>query len=188
MKMLRVCVKSLGLIFLLLTAQNGWARDAEGATYDVQILDSGQVVIGKEVNLRVALLSQTADGAVMYAETHRVTTNDGGVARMVIGSGKSLEGDFDQLDLATGVYFVRVEADPRGGENYQLVSVARLLSVSRIQQWLFANEKLNTVIVIIAVIWVGIIVYLLLTGKRVSKLESELRATQPEAGDSRLKK
>jgi CcmD family protein len=179
----KVTVLFLGL--LLLAVGPALARNADGASYDVQIIDSGRVVSGQEVDLRIILHSQTADGAAMYQEKHRVMTNTEGVARMVIGEGNAESGDFDQLDLATGVYFVEVQADLRGDGNYLLLSNARLLSVSRIQQWLFANEKLNTVLIIIIVIWVGIIVYLLLTGMRVSKLERELKHVQQDAGDTR---
>ena len=178
-------VTSLWLGIMMLLGHPGMARDAEGATYDVQIIDSGQVAAGRDADLRISLLSQTADGALMYSEKHSVITNENGVARVVIGSGTAESGDFDQLDIATGVYFVKVEADLSGSGNYMLVSNARLLSVSRIQQWLFANEKLNTVLIIIIVIWVGIIVYLLLTGMRVSKLENELKQVQQESGGTR---
>lgn len=41
-------------------------------------------------------------------------------------------------------------------------------------KFLFRDEKINTVIVVITVIWLGIITYLLISGKKLKKLENEL--------------
>lgn len=165
------------LLALLLVTGTMYASE-----YDVQVIDSGRVVANREVNLRISLLNNAASGAAMFVETHQVMTNAEGLASFTIGDGKVITGDFNQIDVGTGVYFVKVEADPGGGENYQLVSNSRLQSVSRVQKWLFANEKLNTVLIIIIVIWVGIVVYLLLTGMRVTKIENELKKVKQDAG------
>jgi CcmD family protein len=165
------------LLALLLLTGNVFAAD-----YDIQVIDSGRVVANQEVNLRVSLLNNAADGTAMFVETHKVMTAPDGQASFTIGDGKVVTGDFNQIDVGTGVYFVKVEADLRGDENFQLVSNSRLQSVSRVQKWLFANEKLNTVLIIIIVIWVGIVVYLLLTGMRVTKIENELKKMKQDAG------
>lgn len=168
------------LVALLLLTGNLYA-----AEYDVQVIDSGRVVANQDVNLRISLLNNAADGTTMFVETHGVKTTAEGMASFTIGDGKAVTGDFNQIDVGTGVYFVKVEADPRGGENYQLVSNGRLQSVSRVQKWLFANEKLNTVLIIIIVIWVGIVVYLLLTGMRVTKIENELKQVKKDVDTNR---
>jgi CcmD family protein len=159
-----------------------FAGNARAADYDVQIIDSGRIVADREVNLRVSLLNNDAEGELMYQETFRTRTDAQGQAGFELGEGNVLKGDFNAIDVGTGVYFVKVEADPAGGENYRLVSNSRLQSVSRVQKWLFANEKFNTVLIIIIVIWVGIVVYLLLTGLRVTKIENELKKLKQDAG------
>lgn len=39
---------------------------------------------------------------------------------------------------------------------------------------LFKSEKINTVIIVVMVVWVGIAVYLILSGRKLSKLEKEV--------------
>lgn len=46
------------------------------------------------------------------------------------------------------------------------------------EKFLFKDEKINTVIVIIMVIWIGIAAYLLVTGRKVSRLEHEVKNLQ----------
>lgn len=42
------------------------------------------------------------------------------------------------------------------------------------EKWLFKDGKINTVVAILLIIWAGIIVYLLLTQKKVNRLEKEV--------------
>jgi|GEM_PF-7007737 len=39
---------------------------------------------------------------------------------------------------------------------------------------LFRSEKINTVIIVVMVVWVGIAAYLILSGRKLSKLEKEV--------------
>lgn len=58
-----------------------------------------------------------------------------------------------------------------------------LSSLLQVQDtWLFKSEKINTVIVVIMVIWLGIVVYLLWTGKKVAKLEKEMQEMKQDRG------
>lgn len=60
--------------------------------------------------------------------------------------------------------------------------LAVLLQAAPSQKWLFQSEKINTVLAVILVIWVGIVVYLFLMHRKVSKVEQEiqrLKAGQP---------
>ena len=52
------------------------------------------------------------------------------------------------------------------------------------RRFLFADEKINTVIVVVLVVLAGLATYLLLSGRKVGKLEkqlAELEARQPKA-------
>ena len=50
-------------------------------------------------------------------------------------------------------------------------------------RWLFKSEKVNTILVVMLVIWVGIVVYLLWTGQKISKLEARMEELKQQRGD-----
>ncbi|HHG83896.1 MAG TPA: CcmD family protein [Bacteroidetes bacterium] len=164
-------ILGIALMFLQLSALG---RNPAGMSYDLQVLDSGHVVTNQAVSLRFSFASQLG-GDIVFVETHATKTDLQGNASAILGEGKPEKGNFDQIDLATGTYFIQVEYDLSGQGNYHLLSNSRLLSVTRVQKWLFGREKFNTVLTIIIVIWLGIIVYLLMTGRRISRLEKDLK-------------
>lgn len=172
---------ALGLVLVM--AQFGlMGRNPATTSYDIQVIDNGQFLASESVNIRLSL-STKMDGEAAYTEVHTTNTDAQGKASVLIGDGKAIKGDFDQLDLATGSYFVKVEYGLASTGMYRLLSHSRLLSVTRVQKWLFGKEKFNTVLTIIIVIWLGIIVYLLTMGRRISRLENDLKKIEQEGGN-----
>ena len=43
------------------------------------------------------------------------------------------------------------------------------------QEWLMVSDKVNSLLVILLIIFGGVIAYLFLTGRKVSKLEAQLK-------------
>jgi hypothetical protein len=90
---------------------------------------SNALVTSANVSLRITLLQGAATGTVAYSETHNTTTNANGLVTIQIGGGSVLSGVFTAINWANGPYFIKSEADPNGGSNYNVVSVTQLLSV-----------------------------------------------------------
>jgi hypothetical protein len=90
---------------------------------------SNALVTSANVSLRITLLQGAATGTVVYSETHNTTTNANGLVTIQIGGGSVLSGVFTAINWANGPYFIKSEADPNGGSNYNVVSVTQLLSV-----------------------------------------------------------
>src|SRR5690554_2619759 len=75
--------------------------------------------------MQISILEGSANGTVVYTETQTPTTNDNGLVSIQIGGGE----DFDEIDWANGVYFIKTETDPSGGTNYSISGTSQLLSV-----------------------------------------------------------
>ncbi|MFN8394716.1 MAG: CcmD family protein [Bacteroidia bacterium] len=140
-----------------------------------QVNDSlGRPMAAAKVELRVELTTGTMDGETQYAETHAVQTDPAGVAAIDIGMGQVTDPKyvFDNFDIAQGSNFVRLSIKDAGG--WRLLLKSQLPNVPQVRKWLFAGEKANTVIAIMVIVWLGIVVYLLLTGRRLRALEKRV--------------
>jgi len=87
------------------------------------------LVSNSTVGLQVRVLQGSATGAVVYEETHAVTSNANGLITAEIGSGTVVSGSFSAIDWSAGPYFLETATDPFGGTSYTLVSTAEMLSV-----------------------------------------------------------
>lgn len=52
---------------------------------------------------------------------------------------------------------------------------------SQEQSWLFASEKVNTVLAVVLVVFVGFVTYLTLTQRKVSQLEKQMDQIEKDA-------
>ena len=90
---------------------------------------SSEVVSEKPVSVKLSILSGSVTGTSVYSETHNVTTNKNGLVSLQMGGGTVVAGNFNNINWATGSYFVKTEIDPDGGTNYTIQSTSQLLSV-----------------------------------------------------------
>lgn len=152
---------------------------AAGTNLATQVNDSlGHPMAGANVELKVELTTGSLDGETQYAETHAVQTDSAGVAAIEIGEGIATDPKyvFDNFDIAQGSNFLRLSIKDAGG--WRLLLKSQLPNVPQVRKWLFAGEKANTVIAIMVIAWLGIVVYLLLTGRRLRALEKRVAEYQ----------
>jgi len=90
---------------------------------------AGQVLPNQSISLHISILQSASDGPEVYREHHSVTTSELGLVTIEVGRGKSLIGSMAAIDWGGGSHFLRVEMDPSGGTNYELMGVSELLSV-----------------------------------------------------------
>ncbi|MCB8964191.1 MAG: fibrobacter succinogenes major paralogous domain-containing protein [Bacteroidales bacterium] len=120
-------------IFTLITATvltiSTLAQSPEKMSYQAVIRNSNnQLVTNQAVGMQISIVQSTADGAVVYAETHNPTTNANGLLSIEIGTGTTSD-DFTSINWANGPYFIKTETDPAGGTNYTITGTSQLLSV-----------------------------------------------------------
>lgn len=90
---------------------------------------NGQAITNQQVSFRFSLLSGHVNGTPVYEETHQAQSNSIGLVNLVVGQGQVQSGSMATVNWATGLWFLKTELDPNGGNNYQLSGTTQLLSV-----------------------------------------------------------
>ncbi|MCS7086449.1 MAG: hypothetical protein NZ534_10285, partial [Bacteroidia bacterium] len=114
-----------------------WRRDGlraqhlpRGFSYQAVARDAaGQPLNRRNVSVRFALRSGSAQGQIVYAETHNVQTDEFGLFSLTIGRGTPVVGQFASVNWAAGNWFLQVEMDASGGQNFVSMATVELLSV-----------------------------------------------------------
>jgi len=91
-------------------------------TLDLPITD-------QNISLRVSILEEGPEGIIIYSENHTVYANRYGLVNLQFGSGEAGEGEFSSIDWSRGNYWLQIEADPEGGDNYIFMGANPLVSV-----------------------------------------------------------
>ena len=94
------------------------ARDAQG-----------KVVSEKTIGVKVEILKGSADGSVVFSETHTPTSSKTGTVNLLIGQGTAGSGTFASINWGADTYFLQLSMDLAGGSNYEKVSTTQMLPV-----------------------------------------------------------
>lgn len=119
------------LIFVLLLICSGLSSQApRGFTYQAVARNiSGDIIPNQDVSFRISLLQGNIDGVSVYKEEHFVTTNAFGLVILTIGQGLNPQGNFSLINWGAGPYFLMVEFDANGKNDFSLMGTNELLSV-----------------------------------------------------------
>ncbi len=90
---------------------------------------NGDAIANQPVSFRISIVEGSANGTTVYEETQTSSTNQFGLANLNIGNGTVVTGTFNGIDWSKGDYFVKVEFDPKGGNNYAVMGTSQLTSV-----------------------------------------------------------
>jgi hypothetical protein len=116
------------LIGLAISAQT--PQTPQGIKYQSVVRDnSGTVVANQPVSLKLSILKGGVSGAVVYTETHSVTTNAFGLISVNIGGGTTQSGTFSAISWGSDTHFLKVEMDVSGGTTYTTFGTSQFLSV-----------------------------------------------------------
>jgi len=124
-------MKGLLLFFVAFVfCLNGNGQKPESFYYQALVRNgSGELVVSKPLVFRISILAGSASGVGVYIETQNATTNRDGLITLIIGNGSDKTGNFNTIDWNTDKYFLKVETDPEGGDNYTEVNITQLLNV-----------------------------------------------------------
>ena len=119
------------LVFLcLFTSVSLMAQTPQKFSYQTVIRNgSNQLLSNQQVGIKISVLQGSETGIVVYSERHTPSTNANGLATLSIGTGSVLSGIFQNINWASGSYYIQTETDPNGGNNYTIISTQQLLSV-----------------------------------------------------------
>ncbi|NCA77679.1 MAG: hypothetical protein EOM90_15205 [Alphaproteobacteria bacterium] len=106
------------------------AQVPQGISHQAVIRDATNALItNAPVGIRVSIIKDVPEGAVVYSELHTPVSNANGLISFIIGEGNGQTGSFTGIDWSTGTYYIKTEADPLGGTSYTITGTSRLLSV-----------------------------------------------------------
>ena len=115
-------------LFLLLTSVHAQVPQAFSFQGLLVAEDSIQV---SEINIdvRVSILDDTANGTTVYQESHTVLTSSEGLYNLRIGNGNPLTGQFTDIPWADGDKFIKIEIDREQDGTFEDTGTTQLLSV-----------------------------------------------------------
>lgn len=97
--------KIFALLLLCFWADMASAQTPQGINYQAVVRNgSGAIASNAAVTFRFSFLENTANGTQRYQETHSVTTDDFGMANVVLGAGTATAGTFSAVDWSKSNY------------------------------------------------------------------------------------
>ena len=120
---------------LLLAISNVQAQAPEKINYQAVARNlAGVPLVNQTINVKYEIRQGTSTGAVVYAESHSLTTNQFGLFTAEIGGGTPISGTFPGIAWGTSPFYLFVEVDG------DAMGVTQLLSVPYA---LYAKESAN---------------------------------------------
>lgn len=115
--------KLFTLLVVALYAPFVFAQAPQGFSYQAIARDNaGNPKANTRVGVKFSILSGSAQGATVYAETHQTQSNNFGLFTLTIGQGSAITGTFASIDWA-GPKYLKVEIDGLLSNTTQLLSV-----------------------------------------------------------------
>ena len=130
------------MVILLLISFGLQAQTPQRINYQAVARDAaGKPLTNKSIKLKLSILNSSGSGAVQYAETHSVTTNEFGHFAVLIGGGTISTGTMAAIKWDVSSKFLKVEFDPNGGTTYTNMGSVQLVS----SPYALMSEKANSV-------------------------------------------
>lgn len=129
------------LIIILLYTAYAFSQAPGKFSFQAVVRDANNALVANQsVSLLVNILQGSTSGNAVYVESHVAITNPNGLLTVTIGDGSVSAGSFADIDWSSGLYFLKVDIDPGGGNDYVITTVQQLLSVPYA---LYATESGN---------------------------------------------
>ena len=125
-------MKKLLVLFIIINSSVGMilGQVPDNFRYQAVVRDpSGEIVADKMISIRISILSGSALGNAVYTEFFHYTTNRFGIVAVNIGEGTTVQGNFSAIDWGGNSYYIQIEIDIDGGENYQYMGASQILAV-----------------------------------------------------------
>lgn len=132
----------LTLIILLTGFIASVGQSSPGFNYQAVVRDgNGKIISDQNVQMKISILKGSTSGVVALEEVFTPTTNEFGLVNIVVGS---KEPDvYNSIDWSGNIYFIKIEVDVEGGEDYITMGTSQLLSVPYAQYAFSAGEWKN---------------------------------------------
>ena len=123
----------LAIVALFLFSLAAEAQVPQSVCYQAVATDqSGRELVSQNIKVRISLLKGSAGGVEEWVETHTLTTDGFGLFDLQIGNGTRLGGvqtSFSNVRWGQDKFYLKVEMDISGGNNFVLMGTNQLVSV-----------------------------------------------------------
>ena len=131
---LRIMKKRVQLLIVLLSLGCvAFAQVPQFVCYQAVATDpSGRELISQNIKMRLTVLKSSTAGSEEWVEMQNVTTDGFGLFDLMIGNGTRTGGAqtvFGNIKWGSDKYFLKVEMDVTGGNNFVLMGTNQLVSV-----------------------------------------------------------
>jgi len=136
-------MKTTTIIFslLVLFSVSVFAQAPQGISYQAVVRDAnGNIISNQNVSFQFSIIQGNINGNTVYVEQHQTITNQLGMVVLAVGNGTPITGNFANINWQNSPYFLKVEIDVTGGNNYVEMGTTQLLSVPYA---LFAEKAAN---------------------------------------------
>lgn len=120
------------LLFLICLIINGLLLAQAPSKFNYQAVvrnTTGNALPNQSVKFKFSILSGSINGTPVYAETNLVSTNAAGLVNINVGSGSVVSGNISTVDWTSNLFFLKIEMDITGGNNFQLMGTQQMVSV-----------------------------------------------------------
>ncbi|AZA77177.1 collagen-like protein [Chryseobacterium sp. G0186] len=123
-------MKKLSFLAATLASALVFSQVQDAMSYQAIIRNSSnQLVSNQNVGMRFSILKGSTTGTVVYSETQNQPTNINGLVTVKIGAGTLVSGSYSTINWGSDIYFIKIETDPNGSNNYTITGTSQLLSV-----------------------------------------------------------
>jgi hypothetical protein len=130
MKRIRIRLAFIQLLWAFALSTFAQSGVPQGINYQAIARNSaGSVYVNKVISVKLTILSGSASGVEVYAETQQAQTNSFGLFSLKIGAGNPVSGNFADINWSAANQWLRAEVDPEGGSAYVNIGTTELLSV-----------------------------------------------------------
>ena len=122
------------LIAGLFTCFSIQAQTPQAVCYQAAAKDAqGVDLIGQDIAIRASIVRGNPSGPAQWEEIHTPTTDQFGLFAIHVGEGSPTGNgslvDFSDIDWGDGTYWLRIEMDPNGGSDFNLMGATQIVSV-----------------------------------------------------------
>ncbi len=121
------------LLFLLVFSlffTTAFSQSPQFINYQSIIRDSqGEALSNQLVSLRINIIEGSINGSTVYSEIHSITSNPFGIVNLLIGNGIVEFGSFENINWGLFNYYINLEIDIEGGNNYINMGSTQFVSV-----------------------------------------------------------
>jgi uncharacterized protein (TIGR02145 family) len=123
--------KVILILFIIINCFFLNAQVPKGINYQAIARDSaGRKLINKDISVKIFILSDSANGKVLYSELHLVKTNFLGLFELTIGNGTAFDSSFSSIDWSSSESkWLAIYLDANGGNDFRQVGSSQLMSV-----------------------------------------------------------